>query len=461
MDRRPTLEGVNPLLRQVLPDLGLDEGYAAEHLDLPAGSGLPSALPVSTLACGSVAAAGLAGLSLRGARAGVAGQADGGRVHVDPRQVSVAFRSDQVQSVDGVQESGFAPLSGFFPAQDGWVRTHANYPHHRSRLLRALDLPGTAGRDEAAEAIAQRPAQEIEDVVTADHGIAVRVRTVGEWMASDQARAVATHDVLAVTREDDVAAIPLPDRPRVLDLTRVIAGPVATRTLAFLGCDVLRVDSPHLPELDPQHLDTGAGKRSTLIDLHETHARQRFHELLDSADVLVTGYRPRALEVFGLHPDELARSHPGLVVASLSAWTPSGPWGNRRGFDSIVQAATGVSMIESADGRTPGALPAQALDHATGYLLAAGILAALRNRSVQGGSWRVAAHLARTAHWLLQSDALDAPVETISDVSPWTVSTRTQHGLVVQSRPAFQVGDGPREFAHVGGRWGADPAEWL
>ena len=444
------------MLRQVLPVLGLDEGYAAEHLDLPPGSALPSALAVSTLACGSVAAAGLAGLSLRD------GDRPGGdpRVHVDPRQVSVAFRSDQVQSVDGLREPGFAPLSGFFAAQDGWVRTHANYPHHRERLLRALDLHEGAGADEAAAAIAGRPAQEIEDVVTADHGIAVRVRSPGEWMAGEQARAVAAHDVLAVERDGDAGAVPVPSRPRVLDLTRVIAGPVATRTLALVGCDVLRVDSPHLPELEAQHLDTGAGKRSTLIDLHETHARQRFHELLRSADVLVTGYRPGALEVFGLHPDELARSHPHLVVASLSAWTPSGPWGARRGFDSIVQAATGIAVIESTDGRTPGALPAQALDHATGYLLAAGVLAALRSRAGEGGTWRVAAHLARTAHWLLQSDALDGPATPVDDTSPWTLATRTPRGTVVQSRPAFRLGDGPAEFAHVAHRWGTDSAAW-
>ena len=451
---------MNPLLRQVLPALGLDEGYAAAHLDLPPGSALPSVLPVNTLACGSVAAAGLAGLALHGGR-GQGGPGDDDRVHVDPRQVSVAFRSDQVLTVDGVRENGFAPLSGFFPTRDGWVRTHANYPHHRERLLRALDLPGTAGRDETAAAIAERSAQDVEDAVTADHGIAVRVRRLGEWMAEDQARAVATHDVLAVRSVGDTGGMPVPERPRVLDLTRVIAGPVATRTLAFAGCDVLRVDSPHLPELEVQHLDTGAGKRSTLVDLHETHARQRFHELLDSADVLVTGYRPGALEVFGLHPDELARTHPQLVCATLSAWTPDGPWGGRRGFDSIVQAATGIALLESSDGHTPGALPAQALDHATGYLLAAGVLSALRKRATDGGTWRVSAHLARTAHWLLQADALDGPAVGITDASPWTATTRTPYGRVVQSRPAFRIADGPTEFAHPAHRWGTDSADWL
>ena len=440
---------MNHLLREVLPALGLDEGYVAAHLDLAPGNALPAALPVSTLACGSVAAAGLAGAALRGAQ----------RVQVDPRQVAVSFRNHQ--TIDGRQVPGFAPLSGYFEASDGWVRTHANYPHHRVRLLRALGLPDDATRDSAVAAIAERPAQDVEDVVTADHGIAVRVRTITEWMASEQARAIAGHDVLAVHSVGPSDPRPAPTSPRVLDLTRVLAGPVATRALAQLGCDVLRVDSPHLPELDAIHLDTDSGKRSTLVDLQDEHARHRIHDLLADADVLVTGYRPGALDAFGLDPARLAEQHPHLVCATLSAWTPSGPWGGRRGFDSIVQAATGIAVIESRDDRAPGALPVQALDHATGYLLAAGVLTALRRRAAEGGTWRVEAHLARTAHWLVQTDALDGAVVPLDDLAPWTVGSDTAYGRVVQARPAFTLDDAPREFAWVGRRYGADEAAWV
>ena len=444
---------MNPLLREVLPVLGLDEAYAVGHLDLAAGSALPAALPVGTLAAGSVAAAGLAGLAMRG----------GERVRVDPFQVAVSFRSDQLQAVDGVREPGFAPLSGFFEAGDGWVRTHANYPHHRLRLLQALGLGDSATRADAAAVMRERTAQELEDAIVAHHGIGVRVRELGEWRAHPQATAVDRHPLLAVGTTGAAAGgapTPLRDRPRVLDLTRVIAGPVATRTLAFLGCDVLRVDSPHLSELPLAHLDTDAGKRSTLADLHDQHARRRIHELLDTADVLVTGYRPGALAAFGLDPDRLAQSHPTLVCASLSAWTPGGPWGGRRGFDSIVQAATGVAVIESADDRTPGSLPAQALDHATGYLLAAGVAAALRQRAAGGGTWRVAAHLARTAHWLLQTDALDAPGAPVDDPAPYLVTSSTPSGVVTSARPALQVDGGTTEFAWVGRHFGTDEAAW-
>ncbi|MFC7619590.1 CoA transferase [Microlunatus sp. GCM10028923] len=442
---------MNRLVQELLPTLGLAE-TAAGHLDLAAGSALPAALPVNTLACGSVALAALAATALRGDRQ---------RVHVDPRQVSVAFRNDQLQTVDGEREPAFAPMSGFFPARDGWVRTHANYPHHRDRLARALDLPHDADREAVAAVIAGRPAQELEDVITADHGICVRVRTRPEWLAGEQASAVEQHPVLAVDRLPfEGPTVPVPERPRILDLTRVIAGPVATRTLAFAGCDVLRIDPPWMPELQAQHLDTDAGKRSTLVDLHDEHARRRVHALLDRADVVVTGYRPGALAAYGLDADHLARTHPRLIHAGLSAWTPSGPWGDRRGFDSIVQAATGIAMIESADGIRPGALPAQALDHATGYLLAAGVLSALRLRAEQGGTWRISAHLARTAHWLLRTDALDGPAQPVDHPEPWLVETPTELGLVRQSRPAFRIDGGPSEFAWVGRRFGRDAAEW-
>jgi crotonobetainyl-CoA:carnitine CoA-transferase CaiB-like acyl-CoA transferase len=326
--------------------------------------------------------------------------------------------------------------------------------------VRALGLGPQATKEEAAAALRERGAQEVEDTVTRDAGVAVRVRELDEWMAGEQAAVVQRHDLLQMSRPGVADPVPTPRRPRVLDLTRVLAGPVATRTLAYLGCDVLRVDSPSLPELPALHVDTGAGKRSTLVNLHNEHARERLHGLLAEADVLVTGYRPGALAAYHLDGESLVERHPHLIVATLSAWTPSGPWGSRRGFDSIVQAATGIAMIESPDGHRPGVLPAQVLDHATGYLLAAGILTALRRRAEEGGTWRVGAHLARTAHWLLQTDAVDSAAEEIADPGPWMVESATSYGRVVQARPAFQIDDGPSEFAWVGRRWGADEAAW-
>ncbi len=443
----------NRLLSALLPILKLAPEYAQSHLRMGSGNFLPSGLQVNELACGAVAAAALAAADLR--HAGIA--------LVDPAQVSVAFRNDQLQTIDGERAAVFKSHSGFFPTRDGWVRLHANYPHHRQRLLDALALPGDSSRTQLAEALKQWRAGDVEDIVTAAGGIAVRVRDKAQWQASAQAKAAANVPLLRIDNINiDTPAPPasVSGRYRVLDLTRVIAGPVATRTLAYLGCDVLRIDNPAMPELPVQHVDTGADKRSALLDLREPDALHRLHELLATADVLVTGYRPQALAAFGLDSAALSRTYPNLIHATLSAWTLEGPWGDRRGFDSIVQAASGIGALESEDGTTPGALPAQALDHATGYLLAAGILRALKWRSEQGGTWRVQAHLLTTAHWLLAQGQASDRGKVLEDVSAWQISQPSPSGIVIQSRPAFAL-DQHANFSQIGGLWGNDDPSWL
>jgi crotonobetainyl-CoA:carnitine CoA-transferase CaiB-like acyl-CoA transferase len=426
---------------------------------------LPSRLATTELSTGSVAAASLAAACLTAER----GHGTVPAVHIDPRRVAASFTNDRLQRLDGAGAVTWAELSGFWAAADGWVRTHANYPHHRERLLAALGLAAETGRDAFAARVGALPRNELEDRVTAAGGIAAAVREAGEWRRHPQAVAVAALPLVGLTR---VAGAPPrrlgpapagPLRPatglRVLDLTRVIAGPVATRTLALLGADVLRVDSPALPEIEWQHLDTGAGKRSTRLDLRSHAGRATLDELLTTADVVVTGYRPGALDGFGLDPAALAARRPGLVVASLSAWGETGPWRERRGFDSIVQAATGIALRESADGATPGALPAQALDHATGHLLAAAVLTAVTRQLTGGGTWHVRAHLARTAHWLLE-----APAQPGADGTWDPDDVLTEHdtasGRLRAAPPAVSFDGGPVEYPNPGGVWGADAASW-
>ncbi|MFH9956524.1 CoA transferase [Streptomyces roseolus] len=342
---------------------------------------LPARLPVMDLARAAVAVCGLAAVE----HARVAGP-----VRVDDGAVATAFVSERHLRVDGRAPVAFAPLSRFWRTADGWVRTHANYPHHRAALLAAL---GAADSVEAvAEAIGGRRAVDVETAVYGSGGLAVALRTPGEWAGHAQGRQVAARPVLSRERLDEAPPRRRPGPPRVLDLTRVIAGPVATRTLALLGADVLRIDPPGRPELPDQHADADVGKRTAALDLDRRADRRTFDELLDAADVLVTGYRPGALERYGLE-------RPGLVTARLSAWGDYGPWGGRRGFDSLVQAATGIAVTEGS-GEEPGALPAQALDHGTGYLLAAAVLRSLTERERDGGGRLVRLSLAQTGHWL-------------------------------------------------------------
>ncbi|MFJ8646918.1 CoA transferase [Streptomyces sp. NPDC093546] len=435
----------------------------------PSG-GLPSRLPVMELARTTVAVCALAAAELGAVRTGrpVA------RVRVDDGAVATAFRSDRLVRLDGRPWDGFAPLSRFWRAADGWVRTHANYPHHRARLLTALGLPDSAGPDAVAAVLAERPAAAVEDAVYAAGGLAVAVRGPAEWAAHEQGALVARQPLLTLERLGDAPGRVLPARVpgtaplpcsglRVLDLTRVLAGPVATRTLALLGADVLRMDAPQLPEAQEAHNDTGMGKRSTALDLGRSADRRAFEELLAAADVVVTGYRPGALDRFGLSPEALEERRPGLVVAQLSAWGRYGPWGGRRGFDSLVQAATGIALLEGSP-EQPGALPTQALDHGTGYLLAAAVLRALTEQHRAGGT-RLArlARLAltQTAHWLTHGLAKGPEGGGPYDPERWLAERDSPMGRLRYALSPVSYEGGPVDWARPPGPLGADRAEWL
>jgi crotonobetainyl-CoA:carnitine CoA-transferase CaiB-like acyl-CoA transferase len=242
---------------------------------------------------------------------------------------------------------------------------------------------------------------------------------------------------------------------------------VATRYLAALGADVLRLDPPDRPELPLHAYDGLLGKRSSLLGFGTPRGLDRLHVLLAEADVLVLGYRPHALARFGLTPQALAERHPGLVVVSLSAWGSGGPWGERRGFDSIVQAASGIAMTESGDGERPGALPCQLLDHGTGYLCAAAALRGLARQSVHGGTVFRELSLARTAHWLLGlagaaggDPAGLAPPGPGADDQPWLTTVGSAAGPVTTVLPPGQFGGEELSWPHELHRYGGDPAAW-
>ncbi|MEV5314578.1 CoA transferase [Streptomyces sp. NPDC052610] len=429
---------------------------------------LESRLPVLESARACVAVCALAAAELAARRYGLARVP---RVRVDDGAVAAAFTSERQLLVDGRAPVNFAPLSRFWRTADGWVRTHANYPHHRERLLSALGV----GADGVAAALATRSAADVEETVYAAGGLAVAVRTPEEWAGHPQAAAVARRPLVERGRLDtaparvlaapaDTADAPLLPAAglRVLDLSRVLAGPVATRTLALLGADVLRLDPPSLPELPDQHADTGFGKRSATLGLAAD--RRVFEELLAAADVVVTGYRPGALDRFGLSPEALVERRPGLVVAQVSAWGAYGPWGGRRGFDSLVQAATGIAVVEGTP-EQPGALPAQALDHGSGHLLAAAVLRALTEQSYDGCGRFVRLALARTARWLTQEVTAGGDTDTREpgshdDAGAWLAERDSRIGRLRYALPPVAFEGGPEDWARPPGPLGADAARW-
>ncbi|MFC0673689.1 CoA transferase [Brachybacterium hainanense] len=387
-------------------------------------------------------------------------------VAVPPEAVGRSFAAIDHLRIDGEPAQAWAPLSGFLPARDGWVRLHGNYPHHAAAIRTALGLGAAAGRDVVARVISRLPALETEERVIAAGGVAAAVRTPEQWRVHPQARAMADEHWVQVTAGAAAArpAQPLRRGPdgsraatplagiRVLDLTRVIAGPTASQLLGCLGAEVLRIDPPHRPEILDQHLSTGMGKRSALLDLR-VDAALLHEQLLPDADVVLLGYRPGTLDRFGLAPDALAAAHPGLVVGTLSAWGSRGPWGGHAGFDSIVQAATGIAVICGEDGR-PGALPVQALDHATGFRLAAAVLDLLA--AGRGGIIR-ASLLGAATDLLGRGGAGGAAPET-AGTGAGLIELETPHGRVRAVPPPILI-DGAQVSGPIG-RYGASSPRW-
>jgi len=409
-----------------------------------------------------------------------------GRYTTTPALTAAAFDSFGHLRIAGRKPQGFAPLSGFRRTTDGWIRLHANYPHHEQRLLQAL---GTTSAEGVDQALLSMTALEAEAAIQRSGGIAAAVRPRNEWLASDMGRAAGTGPWVAFEFPDGTTAgsglrgfgeespadnghsgqgggradaLPL-HGVRVLDLTRVIAGPVATRLLAAFGADVLRIDPPAFPELEDQFVDTAFGKRSAEADLGLPENRHRVRQLLDSADVVVTGYRRGALDRFGLNPQELVTAHPRLVVLTLNSWGTSGPWSGLRGFDSIVQAASGIAYVygkEDDDGGwRPGALPVQALDHATGYGVASAAIQLLARRRDTGKGGSAHLSLARTAEELF---ALPGTTENPAPVpAPEYRSTDSTYGDLGYVVPPLLAAGQPLDYPSPPPPYGGSPLSWV
>lgn len=379
-------------------------GAALARVELTGdGPVLPSSFAVATLAQASQAAAALAATEWAAVHGRPAAQ-----VRLDRREA--ALECSSAFTLDGRAPDLWDPLSGLYRCRDGWVRVHANFAHHRDAALAVLGLaPGPAmPREALAGALSGWDAMAFEDAVAAAGGVASALRSFDEWDAHPQAAATTAEPLVAIERIGDApprAPAPGGQGPcaglRVLDLTRILAGPVAGRLLAQWGAEVLMVNGPRQPNI-AAIADLSRGKRSALLDLDTADGRARLRTLAARGHVFLQGYRPGALAARGFAPDELAAAAPGIVCVSLAAWGFGGPWAGRRGFDSLVQTATGFNVAEAAaaGAPTPKALPVQILDHTAGHLLAFGALVASRRQALEGGSWHVKVSLARTGTWL-------------------------------------------------------------
>jgi crotonobetainyl-CoA:carnitine CoA-transferase CaiB-like acyl-CoA transferase len=406
----------------------------------------PSSFAVATAAQSTIAAAALAACEL-------------GHLRGTPRQrvaVDAVHASCECVgwfSIDGRVPDPWDKFSGLYRARDGWVRVHANFQHHRDGALRLLGLePATADRAAAEEAMLSWSAFDFEDAAAKAGLVASAARSFAQWDATEQGQAVAAQPLLTITRVGDGPPLELPplrpdQRPleglRVLDLTRILAGPVGGRALAAYGADVMLVNSPHLPNIEAI-ADTSRGKRSAHVDLRTEDGRAALRELLAGAHVFVQGYRPGGLQSLGFGVEDIAKLRPGIVQVSLSAYGARGPWKERRGFDSLVQTAMGFNLAEGEAAGTPGKpkpLPMQILDEATGYLIAFGAVAAVARQQREGGSWHVQVSLARTGHWLRELGRVENGFRVKApSLEPYLESEPSGFGVLRGVRHCAQLG---------------------
>jgi crotonobetainyl-CoA:carnitine CoA-transferase CaiB-like acyl-CoA transferase len=386
------------------------------------------------------------------------------------RAAAAAMRSVRYLRIDGQPPKEiWDPFSGYYPVRDGrWVSIHCNFANHREAALRVLGNPGDRAAAEAASG--QWDGLALEDAIHAAKGCAGLARTAEEWAAHPHSSAVAAQPLLHIEKLSESKPEPLPPGPRplsglrVLDLTRVLAGPTCARTLAEHGADVLKIAGPHLPDSGAAEFDTGIGKLQAFLDLRGSAGVHALKDLLKGADVFSQSFRPGTLAARGFSPYEAAKLRPGIVYVTLSAWGAEGPWKDRRGFDSIVQTVSGMAYRQSrgaADPHKPRLLPVSVIDYVSGYLMAFGALVALARRATEGGSWLVRVSLARTGKWIVDrgtvADFASVPAELPGDELKKLI---VQTGKFSHLRPVLELSETPPYWARPPAPLGSHPAAW-
>ncbi|HLZ02457.1 MAG TPA: CoA transferase [Bradyrhizobium sp.] len=428
---------------------------------------LPSSFRVAAAAQASIAASALAAVEIWKQRSG-----ETQNVSVDMVHAMVECRSERYLRRDGKPPPPtWDPTAGIYRTRDArYVRLHTNFPHHRAAVCKVLSCEPE--REKIQAALMGWDGAAFETAAYAGGAVVSLMRSYDEWKASPHAKALTELPALTIEKigEAPPRLWPTGKRPlsgvRVLDLSRVIAAPVAGRTLAAHGADVLLVYGPDVPGIPWLTIDTGRGKLSTFIELRSEAGRVRMRELLADADIFSQGYRPQAIAKLGFSPEEAAKISPGIVYATLSAYGHAGPWAGRRGFDSLVQTSTGFNHAEgvAAGIEGPKELPAQMLDHAAGYLMAFGAMMALARQKREGGSWHVRVSLAQTGRWLWNlgrvANGFAQPDLKEETVSPFMEDVPSGFGALRAVRHSAILSKTPASWARPAVPLGTHEAEW-
>ena len=454
------------LVAALCRDTGLDSSGALPLLDLSETANcLRSSFAVGLAAQVSIGAAALSANEIYHARTGA-------YQPIRVRRRDAELESTGFFELDGQTPNPWDEFSGLYATSDGHVRVHANFPHHRDGALGLAGLSAqTASKEDFAAALLGWRADEYEQAAAAANLVVAKVRSFDEWDAHPHARANADAAPVTITKIGNALPRALTEqaadaRPlcglKILDLTRILAGPICGRTLAAYGADVLLINGPHLPNI-PSIVDTSRGKRSAHVDLREETGKETLRDLLTEADVFVQGYRPGGLAQLGFGPERLLDEYPGLVYTSLTAYGPSGPWAERRGFDSLVQTATGFNHAEQEafGAEAPKPMPMQILDYASGFLMAFGTQAALLRRACEGGSWHVAVSLLHTANWLRRMGRTPVSTEIAANLKDQLRAFPCAQGELRAMPHAAEFSRTPPEWVRPSVPVGTHQARWV
>lgn len=463
----------NDALRTLLPIAGWSEDVV-DAVDITGSSDpiLPTPFRIGETSSAALAAVGLAASDLWELRTGRRQS-----VALDIHQATASLRSGHYMKMDEAAVStAHNTIMGVYPAKNGrWSYLHCNFPNHREAALSVLGVP--EDREAVRKAVAQWDALELEEAIIAAKGAGGMVRTMDEWAQHPQAAAIASLPLMEIVKIGDSPpqALAEGDRPlsgvRVLDLTRVLAGPTCARTLAEHGADVLKITGAHLPNIGYQEYDTGHGKLSAHLDLREQSDLETLRGLIRDTDVFSQGYRPGTLGDRGLSPESLAELRPGIVYVSLCAFSHVGPWASRRGFDTVVQTVSGITSRQGelfpGDEPGPQFYPVSAIDYLTGYLMAFGAMLALARRVREGGSWLVRISLAQTGRWLVdrgqvpESELKEVAKEfTQEEIARWSMTSETPVGRLHHLGPVLRLSETSPRWARPSVPLGYNDAVW-
>lgn len=436
-------------LTALFPSLGL-----SQVVFTGADPVLPTRFRVGEAAAGAIGAVASAAAGLWQKRGGKSQN-----IKVNVRHAAASLTGFRHLRLDGrpfPAAQGDVPTMAIYRCKDGrWIHLHGALPHLRDGTLKILACEND--RVAIAAAVKQWNSGELEDTLAQASQCGAILRTAQEWAAHDQGKSVSQEPLVAIERIGDAPPVPLPlaDRPlsgvRVLDLTRILAGPTCARSLAEHGSEVLHISSPHLPSIPIFIPDTGHGKRAAFLHLPDPMDAEALRGLLATADVFSQGYRRGDMERLGFGPNVVAKLRPGIIYVSINCYGHTGPWANRPGWEQLAQSCTGVALEHSGktidDALEPEVIPAAPSDYCTGYLAALGVIAALQRRAEEGGSWHVKASLARTAMWFQSFGLADAAAarEPISrgEIDAWSLERDTPWGRLGFLSPVAQMSTTP------------------